>query len=220
MPITCFIRSHGGIQLQQRMIAASAIAFPAMDGKRVLNGFTTASSAGIVSTAGTVGVVPILPGGATIPRPPSQYKYSFDYANRVTTSCRPPLVMQSAAGAAVAELESGKTFQSDSLPRIADDTRGVPVSEHVHLTSLILQDLATYSSIVRRHLSGYESLLCDLALSGGEASNVLVKCLAVLATELSASDVTGNSSRNLRWRRRFGFNPVPEPLYKRHAMHF
>ncbi|KAM7542861.1 hypothetical protein Aperf_G00000015711 [Anoplocephala perfoliata] len=105
----------------------------------------------------------------------------------------------SATRTAVAEREFRKTLQSDFLPPTADATREGPVTKHVRLTAaLILQNLATYSSIARRQLSGYELLLCDLALSGGKASNVLVKCLAVLATELSASDVTGNSSRNLR----------------------
>lgn len=132
------------------------------------------------------------------------------------TAAKPTL---SATRAVVTEREFRKTLQSDFLPPTADATREGPVTKHVRLTAaLILQNLATYSSIARRlvyrgfwvrimtlitvhlslrQLSGYESLLCDLALSGGEASNVLVKCLAVLATELSASDVTGNS-RNLR----------------------
>lgn len=79
------------------MIAASAIAFPIMDGKRMLNGFATTPSAGVVSTAAPTLIDTsqgVLQFRTLLPSAPNTVSSP---ANRVTTPCRPSLVMQSAA---------------------------------------------------------------------------------------------------------------------------
>ncbi|VUZ45047.1 unnamed protein product, partial [Hymenolepis diminuta] len=93
---------------------------------------------------------------------------------------------------AMAEREFRQTLQSDFLPSTTEKSKEGPVTKHIRLTAaLILQNLVTNSSLARKRLSAFEPLLVDLALSGEEASNVLVKCLAVMATDASGAE--GNS---------------------------
>nr|CDS31955.1 zinc finger (C2H2) and AT rich interactive domain containing protein [Hymenolepis microstoma] len=97
---------------------------------------------------------------------------------------------------AMIEREFRQTLQSDFLPCTAEKSKEGPVTKHIRLTTaLILQNLVTYSSLARKRLIPFEPLLVDLALSGGEASNVLMKCLSAMATDASGAE--GNS-RNFR----------------------
>lgn len=108
-----------GIHIQQPVLAASAIVFPSMDGKRVLNGFTSGSSNGDV-VGGSIGVGAT---GTAALIDTSQGVLQFrtllpSTSNKVVASqCRPSLVMQSTATTPTAiapsvgaEIASAPTF--------------------------------------------------------------------------------------------------------------
>ncbi|KAL5107809.1 AT-rich interactive domain-containing protein 2 [Taenia crassiceps] len=117
------------------------------------------------------------------------------------TTVKPSL---SATRAVVADCEFRQALQADFMPNTSEAMREGPVTKHVRLTAaLILQNLVTYSSAARRHLRAYEALLCEMALSGTEASSTLVKCLALLSASPSNEDgemeqVLSLSPHNLR----------------------
>ncbi|KAH9280009.1 AT-rich interactive domain-containing protein 2 [Echinococcus granulosus] len=109
------------------------------------------------------------------------------------TTMKPSL---SATRAAVADCEFRQALQADFMPTTSDAMREGPVTKHVRLTAaLILHNLATYSSAARRQLRAYETLLCEMALSGTEASSTLIKCLALLSTSPSSED--GEAEKDL-----------------------
>ncbi|VDM31681.1 unnamed protein product [Hydatigera taeniaeformis] len=117
------------------------------------------------------------------------------------TTMKPSL---SATRAVVADCEFRQALQADFLPTTSEVMREGPVTKHVRLTAaLILQNLITYSSAARRQLRAYEALLCEMALSGTEASSTLTKCLAILSASPSnedgeAENVLPFSPHNLR----------------------
>ncbi|KAL5963866.1 AT-rich interactive domain-containing protein 2 [Taenia solium] len=102
------------------------------------------------------------------------------------TTMKPSL---SATRAVVADCEFRQALQADFMPTTSEAMREGPVTKHVRLTAaLILQNLVTYSPAARRHLRAYEALLCEMALSGTEASSTLIKCLALLSASPSNED--------------------------------